>query len=54
MATSGSSEINLNIPLDTYLPKVIFPGNRWGRNENRRNTAKPEHLRPEPSLINAV
>lgn len=31
-----------------------FPGNHQGRNEDRRNTAKPRHLRPEPSLVNAL
>lgn len=31
-----------------------FPANRRERNEDRRNTAKPQHLRPEPSLLNAL
>lgn len=54
MAISGCSEINLNILVGTYLPKVRFPGNRRGRNEDRRNMAKLRHLRPEPSLVNAL
>lgn len=53
VAISGCSEINFNILVVTYLPKVRFPENHRGRNEDRRNTAKPWHLRPEPSLVNA-
>lgn len=52
-AISGFPEINFSILVGTYLPKVRFPGKHQGKNEDRRNTTKPQHLRPEPSLVNA-